>query len=733
MKKLRTALWMMLLLGICLGGSGLVWGAPIPPNPDLTVNVKTSMGTPIVNAAVKYTWTGSPGIYPLGNTDVNGQVIIPNMAQGTYQIWVQYASSKSPSQIATYLNPPGPPQVLNFQTTKTSILVEDSDHNPINGATIIYGSGSWYTYGTTGPNGKAYKELFADVSNLNFYAKYNWTSSPVQSTIVSAADPMLTFTTTTVNFRFSGATLLNSSGLHGFTSPIELFEGTWNFRFEIGPYNDKKIFYMDIPISGPAVNKTIAMLRLLDHVGSPLIGGTARGGSTTPTQWHVSGSTNAAGLLLDCRDGLLSSLAYEMKFNNTVAIKGPQDPAIDSYFEFQTILLTLRLETCGANPLDGGKARYGMGSTYTSWWFPGGDTGSSAPGETQAEFFPGTYSFEMQYQATAQTMLNVVVPAADTKLTWQTSTVKIHYGNTISYGGPAGDSKYLGNSEELLPGTYWFNFRDSINGDVRRQITIKPCSYEKTAAIVRVKTSGGVGRPDYSGVWYVAGPQFDHDWGPTDAEGVYLILVHGLPQQETTVCLNYGSKTDSLSQWADSDSIYIFVPQNTLMVSTTSGGTVDDPGVGSYVYDHNTPVDLDGTPDPHYHFVEWTGTAVDAGKVTDPCVLDTSVFVDDDYTLVANFTIDQHTLEISSTDGGDVNDPGEGPFVYDYNTRCTCLRRMIPTTTLSNGPEPRSMPTRWPIPAIPTRVFSWMRTIPWWLTLRSMCTISICPPVPVVM
>ncbi len=213
----------------------------------------------------------------------------------------------------------------------------------------------------------------------------------------------------------------------------------------------------------------------------------------------------------------------------------------------------------------------------------------------------------------------------------------------------------------------------------------------------------------------------NHDWGPTDAEGVYLILVHGLPQQETTVCLNYGSKTDSLSQWADSDSIYIFVPQNTLMVSTTSGGTVDDPGVGSYVYDHNTPVDLDGTPDPHYHFVEWTGTAVDAGKVTDPCVLDTSVFVDDDYTLVANFTIDQHTLEISSTDGGDVNDPGEGPFVYDYkHPRCTCLRRMIPTTTLSNGPEPSVDANKVADPCdLPTRVFSWMRTIPWWLTLRS--------------
>ncbi len=80
--------------------------------------------------------------------------------------------------------------------------------------------------------GKAYKELFADVSNLNFYAKYNWTSSPVQSTIVSsAADPMLTFTTTTVNFRFSGATLLNSSGLHGFTSSHRAIRGDLEFPF----------------------------------------------------------------------------------------------------------------------------------------------------------------------------------------------------------------------------------------------------------------------------------------------------------------------------------------------------------------------------------------------------------------------------------------------------------------------------------------------------------------------
>jgi len=110
------------------------------------------------------------------------------------------------------------------------------------------------------------------------------------------------------------------------------------------------------------------------------------------------------------------------------------------------------------------------------------------------------------------------------------------------------------------------------------------------------------------------------------------------------------------------------IDQRALTSSSTAGGSVTDPGEGSFDYDHDTVVDIVAGADLNYHFVEWTGTAVDNGKVADPNAASTTVTMDADYTVVANFTIDQRALTASSTSGGSVTDPGEGSFDYDHDT-----------------------------------------------------------------
>ena len=82
---------------------------------------------------------------------------------------------------------------------------------------------------------------------------------------------------------------------------------------------------------------------------------------------------------------------------------------------------------------------------------------------------------------------------------------------------------------------------------------------------------------------------------------------------------------------------YEYQPVRTLTISSTSGGTVTVPGEGSFQYDHGTVVQIIAQHDTYYHFVEWTGTVVDAGKVENPSAASTTVTVDVDYTLVANF------------------------------------------------------------------------------------------------
>jgi len=50
-----------------------------------------------------------------------------------------------------------------------------------------------------------------------------------------------------------------------------------------------------------------------------------------------------------------------------------------------------------------------------------------------------------------------------------------------------------------------------------------------------------------------------------------------------------------------------------LTISSGDNGSVTDPGEGQFLYDDGTHVPVEAAPDEHYHFLEWTGTAVDAG------------------------------------------------------------------------------------------------------------------------
>jgi len=105
-----------------------------------------------------------------------------------------------------------------------------------------------------------------------------------------------------------------------------------------------------------------------------------------------------------------------------------------------------------------------------------------------------------------------------------------------------------------------------------------------------------------------------------------------------------------------------------LTISSGDNGSVIEPGEGQFLYDDGTDVPVEAAPDEHYHFLEWTGTAVDAGKVTpvDSAIATVTVEQICNLTLNANFAIDTHTLTTSSTFGGSVTTPGEGTFEYNY-------------------------------------------------------------------
>ena len=104
-----------------------------------------------------------------------------------------------------------------------------------------------------------------------------------------------------------------------------------------------------------------------------------------------------------------------------------------------------------------------------------------------------------------------------------------------------------------------------------------------------------------------------------------------------------------------------------LTISSTPGGSVTEPGEGTYVYSNNTVVPLVAEADTGYQFVGWTGNVGTIGNVT---AANTTITMNGSYSITASFALEPgwYSLTISSTPGGSVTEPGEGTYVYSNNT-----------------------------------------------------------------
>jgi hypothetical protein len=108
------------------------------------------------------------------------------------------------------------------------------------------------------------------------------------------------------------------------------------------------------------------------------------------------------------------------------------------------------------------------------------------------------------------------------------------------------------------------------------------------------------------------------------------------------------------------------IPRYNLAVSSTAGGSVTDPGQGTFNYYEGTEVDLIAGPEEGYRFVNWTG---DVDDIADVQAATTTITIMGASTITANFEeIPRYNLAVSSTAGGSVTGPGEGTFTYYEGT-----------------------------------------------------------------
>ncbi|MCK5788934.1 MAG: Ig-like domain-containing protein, partial [Chlamydiia bacterium] len=485
---------------------------------NVTLKVIDSDGNPISGVSISIHKSNSGGL-PAITTNASGEATV-DLANYylTYVFTAALDHSRSAySQVITSADAGN--LIHTFQTAEAKIQATDCNGTPLAGVAMSYfisnsGGGS---LGTTGASGIVTKELFT--GTYSFKAVINKTRKSVNVDI-SATGVDYTFMPTQVNLTYSSAITVWQNNIGGITvTPgTYMFPGTYNFKF--GNAYTAALTVGDC--SSPQLSGSVNILKVKDHNGNPIAGAKFRGGyGSSYGSWHVSGSTNADGVLMDIRTANTSGFSYEARVNNTTATLGP---LTTGYYEFQTQQIAMRIETCGGAPLEGGHIRWGHGASFGSYHFAGGNTNSN--GESYLEMFPGTYSFEMALNSTTQVKASYSFPSDGTTVTWKTTKVILNYSGSISYGGSLGNSHwFVKPSMEMLPGgTHLFNFKPNNV----MSITITDCSngpIEVNAAFIRLEDSQGNGLQGGIAKYYKSGWQ---NAGVTDANGNIFLTTPGL-------------------------------------------------------------------------------------------------------------------------------------------------------------------------------------------------------------
>lgn len=486
----------VLVTGLVMALAGTVFAQSTP----MTLTLVDHNGNPLAGGVASWNdwgWHNCPGV-----TDANGQLVctIPNNFNYIAMSVHGTSIAQTPAELGYTNN--------TWMTAEVVIELRDSNNNLItalddnSGGRVQMYHGGYYTKGYTGTDGKFAIEIFPNndiAKNPKFYLDYNWGTNSRTDLKIHAGTQTIVFKTAKVQLFHSGSIHIYAAGFHPFSKPsMELLPGTYDFRFS-SDYNPA-----DFVVPPAGISKLVNVLVLKDSNNANLNGGTARGGwGANFSNWHVAGPM-ANGVLFDIQNTVSQpgQMSYEMKFNNTTQVK-TQDVSAASIFKFKTVLLTLRLETCGAAPLSGGGARYGAGNSYTTWHFPGGATNGS--GETMAQVLPGgQYSFAMGYQGTEQAYPGnpVTIPGSNTTLTWQTTRVEATWPGHISYGGGSGDAAHFKTSaqtfptpvvtaaKELMPGTIRFHFRPAgAHPGYVRDVTVGGC-YHHTGYMTLIDNTG---------------------------------------------------------------------------------------------------------------------------------------------------------------------------------------------------------------------------------------------------
>ncbi len=246
------------------------------------------------------------------------------------------------------------------------------------------------------------------------------------------------------------------------------------------------------------------------------------------------------------------------------------------------------------------------------------------------------------------------------------SDTKITANMTIALDASVGTRDVTVTKPDFLPGTKYAAFTVD-SGSVKVTSVIPSAGKQGQSMVVAIYGENFTGATDVS---FGAGITVNSRNVDSDTKitvNITIAVDASIGSRDVTVTIpdfGPGTKPNCFS---------VQLGARSLTISSTTGGQVTSPGEGRFEYPAVTSVAIVASADTNYQFLNWTGTAVTAEKVVDPTMASTSVTVDAEYTLRANFGADRYTLSITSGDGGSVTVPGEGDFQYNHGQVVTVV------------------------------------------------------------
>jgi len=404
---------------------------------EVSMRVEKTDHTELAGTDAKY-YTGVWNTFGTGNTIGSTMELLP----GNYAFKVSYAGTTNQKWQVIGAEPH---EKVVFQTTLVTMKVIASD-----GSTELTGSDAKYYTGTWNIFDSGITTSSMELLPGNYAFKVSYSGATQQKWQNVGADPVVIFQTTKVTLQFSGTIKYYTGVWNMYSKPsMDLLPGSYAFSF------DGYQFWITVGTTN--LEKSVLVIKLLDHNGKGLAGGIAT--PATGGSWRSNlVPTDSKGMTVALVD-YIGVTKVRMTYNQG-SVDDVQSASVDSYYNYQTAQATVQLIDYSGIGLLNGRVDQGGG-----YWQLQGYTDAS--GELKLEMFPGSYKFKMTYTSTSQEMTqNVATPVI-----FQTGrVVSGGYAVKASLGGAW--VTYTSPGMELLPGTYNFVFSAGAPGGTSQSVTV---------------------------------------------------------------------------------------------------------------------------------------------------------------------------------------------------------------------------------------------------------------------